>query len=152
MHAVEEQGDRVETAESGERVLGKRRAGLLVPVYALRRAHDFGIGDTAAMIEAIDFAAEQRFSVLQILPIHETFGDHSPYNPISSRALSPALLSLSPHEVPGLTQAILEQAAPEAWLAKLREGNVSQSAVHALKTQILLTAWYHFHALVAPTP
>lgn len=145
-----EQSERVEIAEVDERVLAKRRAGLLVPVYALRRAHDFGIGDTAAVIEAIDFAAEQGFSVLQILPIHETFGDHSPYNPISSRALSPALLSLSAHEVPGLTQAILEQAAPEAWLAQLRVGNVSQPAVHALKTQILLTAWYHFQALDSP--
>ena len=153
MQAVEdrvEHSERVGAAEGDERVLAKRRAGLLVPVYALRRAHDFGIGDTAAVIEAIDFAAEQGFSVLQILPIHETFGDHSPYNPISSRALSPALLSLSPHEVPGLTQAILEQAAPEAWLAQLRMGNVSQPAVHALKTQILLTAWYHFHSLESP--
>jgi len=154
MQAVEdhvEQSERIEAAAGvRERVLDRRRAGLLVPVYALRRAHDFGIGDTAAVIEAIDFAAEQGFSVLQILPIHETFGDHSPYNPISSRALSPALLSLSPPEVPGLTQAILEQAAPEAWLAQLRVGNVSQPAVHALKTQILLTAWYHFHALESP--
>ncbi|RYD67225.1 MAG: hypothetical protein EOP83_03215, partial [Verrucomicrobiaceae bacterium] len=83
MQAVENhvgQSKRIEAAdEAGERVLGKRRAGLLVPVYALRRAHDFGIGDTAAMIEAIDFVTEQGFSVLQVLPIHETFGDHSPY-------------------------------------------------------------------------
>lgn len=125
-------------------MLDRKRAGLLVPVYALRHAHDLGIGDTAAMKDAIDFAADYGFSVLQILPIHETFGDHSPYNPISSRAHSPALLSLTPAEVPGLTHAMLEQAAPEAWLVQLREGNVRQDAVHPLKTQILLEAYYHF--------
>lgn len=125
-------------------ILDKRRAGLLVPVYALRHANDFGIGDTLAVRDAIDFAAGHGFSVLQILPIHETFGDHSPYNPISSRAHSPALLALNPEEVPGLTQAILEQAAPQSWLAQLREGNVRQEAVYPLKTQILLTAYYQF--------
>lgn len=126
-------------------ILDERRAGLLVPVYALRHAADFGIGDTAAVRDAIDFAADHGFSVLQILPIHETFGDHSPYNPISSRAHSPALVSLNPLEVPGLTHALLEQAAPESWLAQLREGNVRHEAVGPLKTQILLTAYYHFN-------
>ncbi|WP_367870959.1 4-alpha-glucanotransferase [Luteolibacter sp. Populi] len=125
-------------------ILDRKRAGLLVPVYALRHAHDFGIGDTAAVRDAIDFAAEHGFSVLQILPIHETFGDHSPYNPISARAHSPALLSLTPAEVPGLTHAMLEQSAPESWLTQLREGNVKQEAVNPLKAQILLTAYYEF--------
>lgn len=124
----------------------RRRAGLLVPVYALRHAADFGIGDTAALKDAIDFAADQGFSVVQILPIHETIGDHSPYNPISSRALSPALLALNPIDVPGLTQAMLDKAAPEAWLARLRMGNVHQEVVHPLKLQVLLTAYHHFTA------
>lgn len=128
-------------------MLDQRRAGLLVPVYALRREKDFGIGDTSAVKDAIDFAAATGFSVLQILPIHETLGDHSPYNPISSRAHSPALLSLTPEEVPGLTTEMLEQAAPEPWLGQLRTGNVRYEAVLPLKTQILLTAAYHFFQL-----
>lgn len=127
----------------------KRRAGLLVPVYALRHPRDLGIGDTAALKDAIDFAAETGFSVVQILPIHETLGDHSPYNPVSSRALSPGLVSLDPREVPGLTHALLERAAPEAWMMQLRAGNVRQEAIYPLKTQILLTAFYNFIALEA---
>ncbi len=125
-------------------MLEKRRAGLLIPVYALRRENDFGIGDTLAMKEAIDFCRDIGFSVLQILPIHETLGDHSPYNPISSRALSPSLLSITTADVPGLTDEMIVQAAPSPWLAQLREGKVRQEAVHPLKTQILLAAWYHF--------
>jgi 4-alpha-glucanotransferase len=130
-------------------MLDKRRAGLLVPVYALRHPRDLGIGDTAAVKDAIEFCAEHGFSVLQILPIHETFGDHSPYNPISSRAHSPALVSIAAADVPGLTHTMVEQAAPESWLVQLREGNVRQDAVYPLKTQILLTAYYHFKDLRA---
>ncbi|MCW1915865.1 4-alpha-glucanotransferase [Luteolibacter sp. GHJ8] len=127
-------------------MLNRRRAGLLVPVYALRRDGDYGIGDTAAVKEAIDFCADHGFSVLQILPVHETIGDHSPYNPISSRALAPALLTIAPEEVPGLSEEMMAQAAPEAWLTQLREGKVRQEAVHPLKAQILLAASYQFNA------
>lgn len=131
-------------------ILDRRRAGMLVPVYALRRDGDLGVGDTAAVKDAIDFVAELGMTVLQLLPIHETFGDHSPYNPISSRALSPGYLTLTPEDVPGLTQGLLDQAAPEAWLSQLRSGNVRHESVYALKTQILLTASVHFSSVGDP--
>jgi 4-alpha-glucanotransferase len=115
-------------------------AGLLVPVFALRHPEDLGIGDTRAVREAIDFCAAHRFAVLQILPIHETVGDHSPYNAISSRALSPALLAVTPDDVPGLSREILDTAAPPAWRDQLRAGNVKHNSVHPLKLQILLSA------------
>lgn len=118
----------------------KKLAGLLVPVFALRHANDFGIGDTRAVRAAVDFCAAHHFAVLQILPIHETVGDHSPYNPISARALSPALLSLDPADVPGLTQELLEAFAPARWLEQLRSGNVKHNSVLPLKLQILLAA------------
>lgn len=118
----------------------QKAAGLLVPVFALRQAHDFGIGDTLAVREAIDFCATQGFAVLQLLPIHETVGDHSPYNPISSRALAPALLALTAEEVPGLDGVDLKAAAPESWLAQLRAGPVKQNSVQPLKMHVLLAA------------
>jgi 4-alpha-glucanotransferase len=117
-----------------------RTAGLLVPVFALRHADDLGIGDTRAVREAIDFCAELRLAVLQVLPIHETIGDHSPYNPISARALEPAYLALDPAAVPGLTAEMVATAAPAAWLSQLRSGKVKHNSVHALKLQILLAA------------
>jgi 4-alpha-glucanotransferase len=129
-------------------IFNRRRAGLLLPVYALRHAKDLGIGDTRAVKDAIDFSAERGFQVLQMLPVHETFGDHSPYNPISSRALSPALLSITTEEVPGLTQEIIEQSAPESWLTQLRSGNVRHEAVQPLKIQILQTAAYRFSSRI----
>ena len=126
------------------RIPGKKLAGFLVPVFALRHAKDYGIGDTSAMREAIDFCARHHFAVLQILPIHETIGDHSPYNPISARALSPALLTLNEESVPGLSQEEVEEAAPEAWLEQLRSGKVKFSSVQPLKIQILFSAHRRF--------
>jgi 4-alpha-glucanotransferase len=118
----------------------RKLAGLLAPVFALRHDRDFGIGDTLAVREAIDFCASHGLSVLQILPILETVGDHSPYNPISSHALSPALLALTEEDVPGLIAAEMKNAAPSSWLAQLRTGPVKQNSVQPLKQQILLAA------------
>src|SRR5437016_2608458 len=73
----------------------EKLAGLLIPVFALRRSGDLGIGDTEAVKEAIHFCAAHKFAVLQLLPINETGGDNSPYNAISSVALDPVLLSLN---------------------------------------------------------
>jgi len=128
----------------------KKLAGLLVPVFALRSKHDFGIGDTRCVREAVDFCRENHFTILQMLPIHETVGDHSPYNPISSRALSPALLETSPEEVPGLTTEMLQEFAPESWLAQLRSGSVKHFSVHSLKVQVLLAAFYNFRQMEGP--
>lgn len=124
----------------------QRIAGLLAPVFALRHADDFGVGDTLAVRQAIDFCAEQGFSLLQFLPVHETVGDHSPYNAISSRALSPAFLAISESEVPGLSAEMIHTAAPESWLNRLREGVVRYNSVVPLKIQVLLMAHHAFRA------
>jgi 4-alpha-glucanotransferase len=124
----------------------KRIAGLLVPVFALRHRKDFGVGDTIALKQAIDFCVQQGFSLLQFLPVHETVGDHSPYNAISSRALSPAFLALTPEDVPGLSKEMIETAAPESWLEKLREGGVRHNSVFPLKIHVLFGAHHAFRA------
>jgi len=126
------------------RAFSKRRAGLLAPVFALRHAADLGIGDTLAVRGAAAFCARNDFEVLQILPIHETIGDHSPYNPISSRALSPALVSLDPEEVPGLSRTMLDEWVPPDWREHLCQGIVKHGVVHHLKMQLLQAAHRHF--------
>ena len=47
----------------------KRSAGILAPVFALRHDHDFGIGDTRALRELMDWAAEHGIGFVQLLPI-----------------------------------------------------------------------------------
>lgn len=78
----------------------QRRAGVLVPLFALRRHGDLGIGDTAALRQAVDWAAHQGLSFIQLLPINATGSDCSPYNAISSSALDVLSLDLSPQALP----------------------------------------------------
>jgi len=85
----------------------KKLAGILVPAFSLRTPGDLGIGDTAAVRDAINFCHQYCLGVLQLLPISETGGDNSPYNAISSMALDPALIYISssaPDKVPGLIE------------------------------------------------
>ena len=81
-----------------------RRAGILVPVFAIRTAEDLGIGDTGGVCELIDWAAEIGLGFVQFLPINATGGDSSPYNAISSVALDYLTLDLSPAVVPELDE------------------------------------------------
>jgi 4-alpha-glucanotransferase len=122
----------------------EKLAGLLIPVFALRRENDLGIGDTQAVQEAIDFCARTNAAVLQLLPINETGGDNSPYNAISSVSLDPVLLTLSPDVVPGLTNEMLSSLADQAQLKKLRTGAVDYQAVKALKLKLLRAAFESF--------
>jgi 4-alpha-glucanotransferase len=122
----------------------EKLAGLLIPVFALRREGDLGIGDTLAVKEAIDFCARQKAAVLQVLPINETGGDHSPYNAISSVALDPVLISLAPHVVPGLTQEILDKLAPASVRETLSGEAVNYAKVKPLKLHILGEAFGSF--------
>src|ERR671937_74630 len=79
-------------------------AGVLVPLFALRRENDFGIGDLAALREFIDWAADVGFKLVQLLPINEIGGDNSPYNAISSLAIEPTTLHFTPNSPEDLTQ------------------------------------------------
>ena len=53
-------------------------AGILAPLFGLRREDDLGIGDVAALREFIDWSAESGFKLVQLLPINETGPDNSP--------------------------------------------------------------------------
>jgi 4-alpha-glucanotransferase len=120
---------------------------MLVPVFALRHKNDFGIGDAEAMRQAISFCAEQRLGLLQVLPINETGDDNSPYNAISSVAIDPAYLTLTPEQVPGLQAETLAQMVPDALRIQLQSGPVQYRQVKQLKLEILSNAYVEFEAV-----
>ncbi len=101
-----------------------RLAGMMVPAFALRHDKDFGIGDTEAVRQAISFCAEQKLGLLQLLPVNETGADHSPYNAISSIALDPVYVNLTPEQVPGLLPETLADLLPEPLRAAWQSGPV----------------------------
>ncbi len=119
---------------------------MLAPLFALRGANDMGIGDTGALREFVEWAAAQGFALVQLLPVNETGGDHSPYNAISSVALDPTTIEITPKTVPDLSQAEIERVAEAAGAASLREGPVRYPEVKALKLKLLALGFGNFLA------
>ncbi len=122
----------------------KKIAGVLAPLFGLRRDGDLGIGDVATLREFIDWAADAGFKLVQMLPINETGGDHSPYNAISSRAIEPTTLHLAPGSPPELTQQAYDSVIADVDLAKLRQGSVHYRRVKKLKRLLLESAFASF--------
>lgn len=72
----------------------------------MRRERDHGIGDTAALLEWIDWAFDHCVGFLQLLPVNALGNDSepSPYSSISSVALEPLYLTLDPEWIPGMVE------------------------------------------------
>ena len=119
-------------------------AGILEPVFAIRTEEDLGIGDTEGVRQMIDWCHRHRLSILQTLPINEVSDDNSPYNAISSQAIEPATIAISPRHIPDLTSAVFKDLARPELLAKLREGPVNYPAVKTLKRKLLEAAFDSF--------
>lgn len=87
-----------------------KTSGLLIPLFSMKREHDHGIGDTAALIEWIDWAFDHGVGFLQLLPVNALGSDPdpSPYSAISSVALEPVYLTLEPDWVPGIKTPIVD--------------------------------------------
>ena len=78
---------------------GFRGAGTAVPVFSLRTADDFGIGDFRDLRPLVDWAVATGQCIIQLLPVNDTtrrgeWEDSYPYSPISSFALHPLYLRL----------------------------------------------------------
>lgn len=115
---------------------------MLVPVWTLRRENDLGIGDLAALRELIVWAGKQNLGFLQLLPINETAGDHSPYNAISSVALEPSLLDLT--QVPGLSEEDIVSAQQKLPRHIFTNDSVDYLPVKKLKRELLELAFKRF--------
>ncbi|MEO8351190.1 MAG: 4-alpha-glucanotransferase [Chthoniobacteraceae bacterium] len=124
----------------------QKLAGILTPLFALRGPHDLGIGDVGALRELVDWAADQGFGLVQLLPINETGNDHSPYNAISSVALDPLTIELNPLSMPDLTEADFTELTAEWDLGKLRRGPINYPVVKRLKLKLLARAFERFSA------
>ena len=77
-------------------------AGILEPVFAIRTADDLGIGDTEGVRQMINWCHRHGLNIFQTLPINEISDDNSPYNAISSLAIEPTTIAVSPAHIPDL--------------------------------------------------
>ena len=129
----------------------RKLSGVLAPLFALRGKRDFGVGDVAALREAVDWAAEQGLGVFQVLPINETGSDNSPYNAISSVALDPLTVEISAERLPELSEAEIGEAVNAAFGGEGgriggvgMEGPVRYEVVKPLKRGLLKRAFERF--------
>lgn len=121
-------------------------AGVLVPVFALRTEQDVGIGDTEGVRQMIDWCHALRLNLLQTLPINEVSDDNSPYNAISSLAIEPTTLAVTPEHLPDLAPDRFAALATPELLAELRRGLVLYPRVRRLKRELLEAAFDGFLA------
>ena len=105
-------------------------------MFTLRTENDLGIGDVAALRDLVDWSADSGFRLVQLLPINEIGADNSPYNAISSVAIEPTTLELTPDTVEDLTESDVELALSEVDIAALRGASVDYKAVKALKLAV----------------
>lgn len=96
-----------------------KATGTAVPVFSLRSADDYGIGDFYDLMPLADWAAATGQRIIQILPVNDTTksydgGDAYPYNAISTFALNPVYLrpeAMGSLHDPDLTAEMRERAA-----------------------------------------
>ena len=78
---------------------GFRGAGTAIPVFSLRTASDFGIGEFRDLRPLVDWAVSCRQCIIQLLPVNDTtrkgeWLDSYPYSPVSTFALHPLYIHL----------------------------------------------------------
>src|SRR5688572_13327509 len=119
-------------------------AGILEPVFAIRTEDDLGVGDTEGVRQMIDWCHRHHLGIFQTLPINETSDDNSPYNAISSLAIEPSTIAVSPGHLPDLSPKEFHESATPELLAAVRSGPVNYPKVKALKRALLGLAFENF--------
>ncbi len=111
----------------------QRSAGILIPLFSLRTADDFGRGEIMQMKPMIDFAVSIGHRMIQLLPVDETGpGEASPYAALSLFAIDPLYISAA--ELPGVGKMALRRARKSAGDAARR---IPREKYVALKRELL---------------
>jgi 4-alpha-glucanotransferase len=126
---------------------GRRRAGLLIPLFSCACTKSWGIGDIGDVEPVTAWLAAAGLRVLQLLPLNEMApGQQSPYSAISAMAIDPIFI-----RVPGVPEfeALGGEAAlapaDRAALADVRRArDVQYHAIRRLKLAALRASFDRF--------
>jgi 4-alpha-glucanotransferase len=119
-------------------------AGILEPVFAIRTENDLGSGDTDGVRQMIDWCHKHGLNIFQTLPVNETCDHHSPYDALSSMAIDPVTIAVSPKLIPDLPKQKFNRLARPKLLRELRKGPVQYKKARALKRELLAAAFDYF--------
>src|SRR5512132_379411 len=76
-----------------------RQAGILLPLFSLRSASDWGVGEIPDLLPWARWCAAAGFQVAQVLPVNEASrGQNSPYAALSAFAIDPVYAGVSAME------------------------------------------------------
>jgi len=132
----------------------QRQAGILLPLFSLRSARDWGIGEIPDLVPTCHWLSDFEQKVLQLLPAND-IGHHetSPYAALSAFALDPLYIALeSLSDFTELDRSLVLDADDEAALAAARAASrVDYGTVRRLKFKALDAAYERFrdHELAA---
>ncbi|HYO22023.1 MAG TPA: 4-alpha-glucanotransferase, partial [Flavisolibacter sp.] len=106
-------------------------AGIAIPVFSLRTASSFGIGEFTDVRPLTDWAKETGLKLIQLLPINDTsatftWKDSYPYAAISAFALHPVYINLAKVAGKKFTQTIKSIAKKQKQLNALPEIDYDQ--------------------------
>lgn len=122
----------------------EKKAGASLSIFSLRSPTDMGIGDINSLMQMIDWANKTNISLLDLSSITEL--DVTGTHPISSYALDPALLHITPALIPALTVEDIQKIATNSLLNELRNSEeVQYLKVRKLKQDILWKAFERFY-------
>src|SRR5262245_19651029 len=130
----------------------ERRAGILLPLFSLRSARDWGIGDLGDLPGFCRWMAAAGHTVLQLLPIAEMATlETSPYGALSAFALDPLYLDVDALEdfvAAGGASALSHAARADLDAARSAAGLAYARVRHA-KGEALAAAFAQFERMEA---
>lgn len=105
IHTLSADDRREDIRDNWSDVSGWKGAGTAVPLFALRSADDFGVGEFPDLFKLVDWAAATGQTFIQLLPVNDTtmtgtLDDSYPYNANSTFALHPQFINLPEAGVP----------------------------------------------------
>lgn len=124
-----------------------RVSGVTIPLFSLRTASDWGIGQITGLAPAARWFAAAGQRLIQVLPAHELAdGETSPYGALSAFALDPIYIdvaAVAELDDPAIAEALGADGTRE--LERLRANpHVEYRAVRALKRRVLGVAFARF--------
>jgi 4-alpha-glucanotransferase len=126
---------------------GRRRAGLLIPLFSCPSTASWGIGDIGDIEPVTAWMASAGLRILQLLPLNEMApGQQSPYSAISAMAIDPVFISLPlVQEFADLGgEAGLSPEDRETLAQVRRSPRIAHQAVRKLKHRALRASFERF--------